>query len=222
MTSMNSKRTYEKGAITGSLIAVIFLTIALVACMGLSVWLFMQYNEQKNNVDAKIDSKVAKAVLEANEKSDKKFAEREKEPNRKFVGPDDYGRLTFDYPKTWSVYVAQDAVKRGAYEAYLNPVEVPPVGVPGQQFALRVSIDDQNYDKVIAKYDSLIKKGSLSSSTVTANGQNGTRLDGDFSKDIRGAAVFFKVRDKTISMYTDSDIFMSDFDEIVETISVNL
>ncbi len=211
----------ERGAVSGSLIAVILLAFALVMCIGLAIWLFMQYTDQKNNVDARIDSHVAEAVLKANEASDKKFAEREKEPNRQFVGPDDYGRLTFSYPKTWSLYVASDAAKGGTYEAYLNPVYVPPTTVSGQRFAARVEITDVDFDKTIARYDALVKKGDLSSSTVSANGQNGTRLDGSFTKDIRGSAVFFKLRDKTVSLYTDAETFKPDFNALVQTVGFN-
>lgn len=218
---MNSIRKNEQGSITGSLIAVIFLTIGLVACVGVMIWLFLQYSEQKNNVDQKVEAAVAKETLRVQEVEAKKYTELNKEPNRQFVGPDDYGRLTFNYPKTWSVYVAADATKGGVYQAYFNPVEVPTVSAT-QQFALRVVIDDNDYDKAIAKYDTLVKKGDLESSTVSANGQNGTRLDGNFTKDIRGSAVFFKVRDKTVGVYTDADTFKPDFENIVKSISMNL
>ena len=73
---------------------------------------------------------VAEAKKEQATLDEDKFAQREKEPNRQFVGPDDYGRLTFDYPKTWSVYVARDTSRGGTYEAYLNPITVPPVCQP--------------------------------------------------------------------------------------------
>ena len=81
------------------------------------------------------------------------------------MGPEDYGRLTFQYPKNWSVYVDKDVTKGGTYSAYLNPVTVPPVS-SSQQYALRVTIEEKDYDKVLASYDASVKKGDLSSSSV--------------------------------------------------------
>lgn len=217
---MNTLRPNERGAVSGSLIAIILVSLAAVLLAGLSVYLFLQYNEQKTDVDGKVAIAEADARREQQEADDTKFAQREKEPNREFVGPDDYGRLTFSYPKTWSVYVAKDITQSTTYEAYLNPVVVPPTGGK-QQFALRVVIEDKDFDTVIASYDGRVKKGDLKSSPTSANGVNGTRFDGSFDENRRGAVVIYKLRDKTISVFTDADTFKPDFEELVKTIKFN-
>lgn len=210
----------EAGAVSGSLITIILLGILFLAAGSAAIWAYANYTEQKTNVDGKIDLAVAEARKEQAEIEAEKFAEREKEPNRQFVGPDDYGRLTFDYPKTWSVYVAKDVTEGGAYLAYLNPVTVPPVSEK-QQFSLRVSIEQTDYDQVLKTYDARIKKGDLRSSGFSANGHNGIRFDGNFSKDIRGSAVILKLRDKTVTLRTDADTFKPDFENIIKTINFN-
>ncbi len=195
------------------------ITVALAAT---TIWAFLSYNEQKTDVDGKIALAQAEAKKEQADEDEKKFAEREKEPRREFVGPDDYGRLTFMYPKTWSAHVARDVSKGGAFEAYLNPVSVPPIGT-AQPFALRVTIDDRDFDRTLASFDSKVAKGELKSSTTSANGESGTRLDGSFSSDIRGSAVFYKVRDKTLVIQTDiesSDI-KAEFENIIKTVKFN-
>ena len=198
------------------------LGAGMVVLAGLCIWLLLQYNEAKGNVDAKIDAATATAKKDQADADEKKFAEREKEPNRLFVGPDDYGRLKFSYPKTWSVYIASNTASgSSAFKAYLNPIFVPSVDVNSQRFALRVVIENTDFDKAIAQYDSLVKNGDLKSSQTSANGQSGTRLDGNFSKDIRGAVVLYKVRDKTVSIFTDADTFKDDFNKIVSTIKFN-
>lgn len=220
MPPMN-RRHNERGAVSGGLIGIILLTLAVVVLGGLSIWLYVQYSDQKTNVDGKIEAAVATAKRDQAETDEAKFAEREKEPNRQFVGPTDYGRLAFSYPKTWSAYVAKDGSKGGTYEAYLNPVKVPPVGASAQRFALRVLIEEQDYQEVIEDYESLIDKGDLKSSTTSSNGKSGTRLDGSFNKDVRGAVVIYKLRDKTISIFTDADTFKPDFEKIIKTIEFN-
>lgn len=215
------RHTHEHGAVSGSLIAIIGLVILVLGFGSTAIWAYVNYNQQKTNVDGKVDLAVAQAKKDQADTDETKFAEREKEPNREFVGPDDYGRLTFSYPKTWSVYEAKDVTQSGGtYEAYLNPVTVPPISTR-QQYALRVTIEEKDYDKVVSSYESLVKKGDLRSSVASANGHSGTRLDGSFSKDIRGSAVIYKIRDKTATLRTDADTFKPDFDKIIKTIDFN-
>lgn len=203
------------------MIAIIGLILLVLVAGGLAIWAYFAYNEQKTDVDGRVGLAVAEAKKEQSDDDEKKFAEREKEPNRQFVGPDDYGRLTFDYPKTWSVYVAHDVSRGGTYEAYLNPVTVPPVS-PTQQFALRVTVEERDYDQVVKSYEALVKKGDLRTTATSANGNNGTRLDGNFTKDIRGSAVVYKIRDKTVTLRTDADTFKPDFENVIKTINFNL
>lgn len=217
---MKLRRTNEQGKISGSLIAIIGLSLLVVVTGSLAIWAYLNYNEQKTNVEGRIDLAVAEAKKEQADEDEQKFTEREKEPNRQFVGPDDFGRLTFDYPKTWSVYVAKDGSSGNRYEAFLNPVTVPPVSNT-QQFALRVVIEQKSYDDVLSSYESLVEKGDLRSSAVSSQGHNGTRLDGNFSENIRGSAVLFRVRDKTITLRTDADTFRPDFDKLIQTIDFN-
>jgi hypothetical protein len=210
----------EMGGISGAMVAIIGLVLLVLVAGSGAIWAYVNYNEQKTNVDGKINLAAAKAKKEQADVDEAKFAEREKEPNRQFVGPDDFGRLTFDYPKTWSVYVSQDGSDDTSYEAYLNPIVVPPVA-SNQQYALRVTIEQKDYDQAVKSYESLVKKGDLRTSATSANGNSGTRLDGNFSKDIRGSAVLYKIRDKTVTIRTDADTFKPDFEALIKTINFN-
>ncbi len=220
--SMKNVHFYERGAISGAAVTAILLGIFMALFAGLSLWLFLLYNEQKTDVDGKVALAVSEAKKKQADDDEARFAEREKEPRREFVGPDDYGRVTFMYPKTWSTYVDSVSGNTGDFEAYLNPGVVPAVS-SNQPFALRILIQDTDYDKTLSKYDSLVRSGKLKSSSVTVDGQPGTRLDGEFTKDIRGSVVSFKVRDKTLSIFTDittSDI-KSEYDKIIKTVKFN-
>jgi hypothetical protein len=213
-------RTSEQGGVSGSLVAIIGLVVLVLVAGSLAIWAYLGYSDQKANVDSKVDLAVAQAKKEQGDIDEEKFAEREKAPNRQFVGPEDYGRLTFDYPKTWSVYIARDVAGGGTYEAYLNPAVVPTVSST-TQYSLRVLIEEKDYDQVLKTYEALVKKGDLRTSATSANGNNGTRFDGSFSKDIRGSAVVYKIRDKTVTLRTDADTFKPDFENIITTIKFN-
>lgn len=217
---MKLYRKDEQGKISGSIVAIIGLSLLTAVAGSLAILAYLNYNEQKTNVDARVDLAVAEAKKEQADEDEQKFAEREKEPNRQFTGPDDFGRLTFDYPKTWSVYVDRDGSSSNRYEAYLNPITVPPV-TKNQQFALRVVIEQKSYEDVIESYQKLVESGDLRSSATSSMGHNGTRLDGNFSDDIRGSAIIYRVRDKTITLRTDADTFRPDFNKLIQTIDFN-
>ncbi|MDO4684237.1 MAG: hypothetical protein Q4B06_00850 [Candidatus Saccharibacteria bacterium] len=214
---MNKVDTQEGSVILGVLVAV--FAVLSVAFGGIAIWAYMQYESASNDVESKIKLAVSQAEKDQAEKDEQKFAEREKEPNYEFVGPDDYGRLTFKYPKTWSLYEATDIARGGDYKAYIHPEKVPPVS-DSQRFAVRVLIENKDYDRVVQQYDSLVKKGDLRSSSTSSQGNTGTRLDGNFNKNIRGSAVIYKLRDKTATIRTDADsTFKADFDKLIQTIT---
>ncbi len=211
----------ENGSINNWMMVSIGLIVLSVILGGLAIWSYISYTNQKTNVDNKISVAVASAKKTQADADETKFTEREKQPNRQFVGPDDYGRLTFDYPKTWSVYVSSAVGNGSSYQAYLNPVSVPSVSTSTQQFALRVVIVQQDYNKVISSFDSLVKSGALKSSSITVNGATGVRLDGNFTKDLRGSEVIFKIRDKTLTIRTDANTFLPDFNALIQTVKFN-
>ena len=223
MLLMNTpSRRHQAGAVNGTLLAVIFLVIAVIALGSLSVWLYVGYQKATTNIEGQKKLAAASARKTQADEDAATYAEKEKQPFRLFVGPDDYGHLTFDYPKTWSVYVAQEPNGDGGdFAAYLNPRVVPPVDTENQRFATRVTIQSQSYDDTIASFQDQVQAGELHSKPVSVNGHDGARLDGKFSEDIRGAAVIFKIRDKTAVIATDADTFLSDFNKIIKTIKFN-
>ncbi|MDB5162228.1 MAG: hypothetical protein JWM52_736 [Candidatus Saccharibacteria bacterium] len=204
------------------ILSIVFIATTLIAS-GVMIWALVNYFDQKDNVDTKVSTAVSDAKKVQADDLEAKFLQRDKEPNRQFVGPDDLGRVVFNYPKTWSVYIDKTgATTNSSYQAYLNPASVPSVASNSTtQYALRVTIEAKDYDQVISSYQSLVKKGDLKTSAVKADDQNGTRLDGAFSKDIRGSAVIFKIRDKTVTIRTDADTFKTDFDALIATITFN-
>jgi hypothetical protein len=209
----------EQGAIdTWLIVSVIFIITTIGLGIGMGVAL-VNYNDQKNNVDTKIATAVSAAVKTQSDADSAKFEAADKLPDRTFSGPEDFGSLSFLYPKTWSTYINKDA-STGTFEAYLNPVAVPTID-DSTQYALRVTIATEDYDTVLNTYQSLVKEGQLTSSTIKIDGTDSTRLDGNFTKDIRGSAVLFKIRDKTVTIRTDADTFDTDFNALVASIKFN-
>jgi hypothetical protein len=207
------KRTYQLGMIHPLLLTSIVLAVLTVGLGGFGVWAFLNYQDQKNNVDAKISAAVADAKREQTALDQTAFLEQEKVPTRQIVGPTDLGQVKLSYPKTWSVYVDKSGAGN-SYEAYFHPLVVPPLA-SGTPYALRVSIVNARYESVLAGYNEKLKNGQLKASPITVVSVDGTRLDGAFSNSIRGSMVLFKIRDKTLQVYTQSVNFQGDFDNIV-------
>lgn len=205
--------SHQSGSVNPLLIASILLAVFAAGLAGFGIWAYTNYLDQKNNTDAKIETAVTEAKRAQAASLEKDFMEREKQPFTKFNGPDDLGHVSFDYPKTWSVYIAKNG-STSDYEAYLNPGSVPTVSNQ-QPYATRVVISDRTYDSTLKTYEGLVKKGDLKSSPVTINGFTGVRLDGKFSTQREGSSVIFKVRDKTLMLSTDANTFKSDFDNAV-------
>ncbi|MBR2998587.1 hypothetical protein IKF34_02335 [Candidatus Saccharibacteria bacterium] len=205
------------------IIALIFTSLLSVTFIGLFIWKTTQYNEVKTDVDGQIAVAVAEAKDEQAQKLEAEFMEREKQPFRTFSGPADYGALTFDYPKTWSVYVAADAVNGGNFEAYFNPIQVDAVGRNSIN-ALNLSIQDKSFDSVIDSYKRYVegKEPTLTIESVTVNGAAANRYVGNIpGTDLNGIIVIFKIRDKTAVLQTDSMLFENDFNTLINTITFN-
>ncbi|KKW01213.1 MAG: hypothetical protein UY35_C0033G0006 [Candidatus Saccharibacteria bacterium GW2011_GWC2_48_9] len=218
-SGMNTLQKQQAG-ISLPIVMVVILALTTIVFGGLAIWAYTEYQRSSTDVNSQVRIAVVEAQKEQQEDDEEKFAQREKEPNLDFTTPDDYGRVTFKYPKNWSVYVATDPTRGGKYEAYLHPKEVPMVKT-NEQFALRVLIEDRDYDQVTDSYKSKVNSGDLAYSTTNSQGNIGARYDGNFSQNIRGAAVAYKVRDKTLTLRTDADTFKPDFEAIIKTISFN-
>ncbi len=215
-----TKHTNERGEISGTQVTIVGLAVLVLGLGSFAIWSFVSYTDAKDNVDSRVSVAVAEAKKEEADEQEVKFAEREKQPLKQFKGPADYCSLSFQYPKTWSAFVERDVTNGGDYQAYLHPDVIPPVA-SDQQYALRVLIEQKDYDEVTNSYEGLVKKGDLKQSSTSSEGNQGMRLTGNFSKNIRGDAVIYKCRDKTITIRTDANTFNSDYEKLIKTIEFN-
>jgi hypothetical protein len=209
----------ETGEVSGLLVVNIALIVLVLGLGSVMIWALTNYSDQKNNVDQKIATAVEVAKDEQADADEKDFIEREKEPFKDFVGPVDLGAVTFKYPKTWNLYVPQG--RGNEFNAYFHPDRVH--GIDGDMpYAMRVSIRNESYQEVLDDYTDLIEDGFVKSKRVTVNEFEGNRLDGTFSDTIEGSVVVFKIRDKTLLVYTELANFRKDFNNIIlKTLNFN-
>ncbi len=201
-------------------IIIILLSLLLVGALLLAYYFSNEYKLASTDVQSQIDTAVIAREKEISDKLEADFAEREKLEYRDISGPEDYGSLSFKYPKTWSVYVLKDASKGGDYEAYLHPRIIPPL-TNETVIALHVRITSETFESAVNRYQGLIRDNKITPSIITINGQDANRYDGTLLNNLEGSVVIFKIRDKTVTIETDATIYRDDFDKIIETITFN-
>lgn len=201
------------GLIVVSLLAVLFI--------GLFIWMWVKWNDVSTNVKGKVDVAVAEAKNELQTKLESEFEEKEKYPYKVFTGPTDLGELSFEYPKTWSLYVQSSANRGGDYAAYLNPGQVNVVQ-DDTVMALRVSIKGTLFDQAISDFAEKVRSGDMTLSTTVVNGNNVNVYTGKMDNEYQGIICVFKLRDKTVMLQTDStSVFSDDFYRILKTVKFN-
>ena len=212
--------TAHKGD-TARIIALVIVSILAITFLGLFIWMFVRWDDAKTNLNAKIDEAVAISENELEAKLESEFAEREKTPYKTFAGPVDYGELTFEYPKTWSLYVGEEGNNGSDYRAYFNPGAVK--SADGENvMALRVSIVNNSTEDVLQEYQSYLGEGAMTMSTRLINGSNASLFEGTLPNQRVGKIVIIKIRDKTATIQTDAEIFYEDYNRILDTIRFTL
>ncbi len=212
----------KKSSVVEIVILVIVCLIAAGAIV-VAVIFFMKWNELKVNHDADIESAKAAVIAEQEELANKKIAEAAKLPNKEWTGPSDYGSISFQYPKNWSVYVAKDGSKGNDYEVYFNPDSLSALGDSESRYALRFVIRDRQYADVTKPYLNKVKTNKMTSQTFSADSESisGMRFEGELGSNMRGTVVIFKVNDKTVILQTDSDANIEDFEKLLLTLRRN-
>jgi len=197
-----------------------FMSLAFVLSMGFGVWAFSGMQENQKDLDSKIATATEVAVQEAESAKDVEFAEEQKTPFKKYVGSATYGSLSFEYPKTWSVY-AEEKTSGTILDFYGQPDLIPGISKT-VTFVFRAQILGSAYDTEVKKFDSIAKSGKV---TVTAyrpdkvQSQLGVIVRGEIATGKTGVLVLLPQRDKTFKLWTESNDYLNDFDGILKSIS---
>ncbi len=204
----------EQGSV--SIVLAIGFGLLFVVTSAFGIWAYTERQSYKNDVDAKIDDAVAVAVQAESTRKDAEFVEKEKSPVRSYTGPEVYGNLTFDYPKTWSVYVDENS-SGTVLDFYAYPKILPEFN-SGLPYALRVKIVAGDYDDQVAAINTRVDKGLMTSSAFRPEKNDsvlGIKGDGNLGEDREGSVVLLPLRDRTISFVTESQEFVNDFNKYV-------
>lgn len=198
----------------------IIVSVLLLAAAGFGIWAYMGYQDYKTNSDQKAAAAAEQAKAETQVVEAAKYAEEAKKPLKTFVGPSDYGSVTVQYPKTWSGYVVQETSSSGdqPLDGYFHPDVVPNVAEDTNVFALRVSIVSQPYSEVLESYSNSVGDGGVTVAPYKlplVGSVVGSRVDGEIEQGKRGSLVLFPLRNVTLKVWTESDQYLDDFNNII-------
>ena len=203
----------QEGRVDPLAIPLVISKLLLVGASIFGIWSYLQFLDQRDNVD----QIVAEAVVAAEEAQkvtlEADFAEREKSPTRKWVSRSSVGSVEINYPKTWSAFVEEKDTGSKPLSGFFHPSVVP--ADDSTRYAVRILIDETKYSKVTGDFEKEIEKGEVTAKPITVAGVTGTRFDGQIDKDYSGAMVVFALRDKTLRIWTESEAYLKDFNEIV-------
>lgn len=208
-----------------STLITVVLALLLVAALGFGYWAFSGRQDYKNNVDVKVAAAVVSAQKAQQATDQAKADQAAKQPYNTYQGPDTYGTITFSYPKTWNAYIQSSSSE--PINSYYYPSAVPDTTTTSA-YALRMELVSDDYNSVLSS----LTGSSSTNSTLTAaayippklkgvkNALPGTMLTGAIWQDnngnpITGQMLVIPVRDKTLKIYTQSQNFTSDFNNIV-------
>jgi hypothetical protein len=210
----------QAGEINVLLIPLILLTLFLIGAGAFGYWAYSERQDYKYNSDLKVRSAVTSAVKEEDIIKDKAFVEAEKQPLTSYDGPEAYGSIHVEYPKTWSVYINSSATASQPLDAFFNPRYVPSVSDQNSVYSLRVQVLQQAYAKLVEAYNSSVKQGQV---TVTpfslpkVPNVVGVRVDGLIrpGKKNTGSMVILPLRDKSIEIWTENAQAIADYNTII-------
>lgn len=199
----------------GLRIAVVLLSLALIAALSFGIWAASEAAKYKGNIDDRVANGVGAAVKKAEDAKEADFLEREKRPLRAYTGPSAFGTVGVKYPKTWSAYVDESGKGSNPLTAIFHPRYVPGL-LSETAFALKVEVIGVEYSTELKRFDSASKSGDVRVSPLKAsNGVSGVRITGKIDNDRSGAVVLFPLRDKTLKLTTLSNDFIKDFNDII-------
>lgn len=201
-----------QGALNVLLMPLILAIVGFFGALGFGVWAFYERTDYKNNADKKIVAAVQVANQNLATQKDNEFLEREKFPLTEYQGPAQFGSIKVSYPKNWSAYI----LNADNAEYIFNPKFVS--AVKENPHALKITVEDAPYDEAITKYESQIKEGVLRAvaySLPKVPSVVGVKVDGQVRDGSIESIVILPLRDKTISIASQTPDRFKDFNEII-------
>lgn len=212
----------QDGGVSGVGVSLVLTILLLIGAIAFGGWAYLSRTDYKNNTYAKIADAVTIAKQKEGTAKDAQFLQDEKKPLRTFQGPEAYGSIKIDYPKTWSGYVDTKGNGSVFVDGYFAPNIVPAIGDANSIFSLRVQVLQQPYDQALT----LIKSTATNSSVVVppvitpyvlpkVPGTVGIKISGTLVNGKQGTMIALPLRAQTIEIWAETSQFTPDFENLI-------
>lgn len=205
----------QDGAVNGLVISLILAIILFLGAAGFAGWAFSSRQDYKNNTDAKVAVAVTAAKSQEDALKDAQFAEAAKQPLKTYQGPEAYGSLVVNFPKTWSGYVNDTGNGNPLIDGYFAPGVVPAVNNLNSVFALRIQVLNQQYAQALQTFAGQLKDGKA---TVSAYALPklpkivGVKVTGQIpGQTVTATIVILPLRSQTLEIWTQGSQYLADF-----------
>lgn len=210
-------RINQKGSINVLAVSLVFTAVLLIAALGFGLWAFMSRQDYKDNVDQKIAAAQEVTKQQTETAKDNEFQEKEKQPLKQYKSSAELSGISVSYPKTWSAYIDEKNSGSAPLSGYLHPQYVPAVNNT-TLYALRIELSNRTLVDEAKSFDSSVKQGKVTSQpyqSIVQGAGLGLKLEGEIASKKQGVIVLLPIREKTLKIWTESNDFKNDFENII-------
>jgi hypothetical protein len=213
----------QDGSSTGLVVSVVCLSILSIGVIIFAVWAYGGKQDYKNNVDTKVNTAVTSAVGKQQSIDSAKYAQASKYPLSTYDGPEAYGSIVMQYPKTWSAYLNSYTDTNGGnsstnvVDAYFNPSIVPSVSNAASIYAVRLQVLNQSYSQSLQTLQQAQGVTSVAYTLPKLPNIVGVEATGPINGQNQPSEtmVVLPIRSETIELWTDGTQYLSDFNNVI-------
>jgi hypothetical protein len=209
----------QRGAISLLSIFSTLVTVLLVVAMIMSVSFYNGEKKYKNDSNQLVTTAVTAAKEQQQTSDQNAFAKESLEPLQPFVGPEAYGTVTVYYPKTYSAYIVVNNSNSMPVNGYFEPGYVPDISNQANAFALRVEVNTETYDQVLAQYTTLAQQGTVTIkpySLPKVPSVVGVKITGNIQTNVKnGIMIVLPLRTTTLQVWTEATQYESNFNTLI-------
>lgn len=141
-----------------------------------------------------------------------------------YISPAVYGSVGLNYPKIWNAAISESTDNIVTVNAFFQPkiISIPSLtdssGKNSVSFALRMQLLKTSYSSVVGNFAALSSSGKIKVTPFRAAlvpSVMGVRLDGEIFPGKQSSMVILPLRDKTIQVWTESEQYLSDFNDSI-------
>lgn len=208
----------QNGSVSPLLISLVVTILLLIGVGAFGLWAFSGRQLYKTQTSQIVAGAVSSARQQEDNKLNESFAQAEKSPLQTYSGPQAYGSLVVNFPKTWSAYVDDSGNGQALVDGYFHPGVIPSLTDQHSIFSLRVEVVSEAYSQVLQQYQSNQQSGKdtvIPYKLPKVPSVIGVEVSGTLQDNKQGTMVILPLRNQTLQLWTESTQYLNDFNTLI-------